>query len=847
MIPWIILMTIRRTYSLYAGLSLWLIIFSLAFSLEAKPAKKALEFSAEEQAWLAAHDGTIRVAPSPNWEPMEFFDGNGQYSGMVADYINLIEDRLGITFLIIRSPSWSENLARAKRKEIDMITAAQPTKERRQFMLWSRPYVQVKTTIIVRKEMQQQYSLATMAGMRIGVPQDYAVGDFVRKAYPELTLIPVENNKEGLYKLSFGELDAMITEVPNALYVIEKEKITNLRLAGDTEFELHQGIGIRDDWPLFAAIIDKTLADISESEHQEIFSRWVRLETDPFYRNHTFWYLVAATFSCVLFLVGIVFAWNRALQRKVQQHTEALRFNEMRLDALLQLNERPNTTIEEIIEFAFQQMIRLTESRFGYLAFDDQEGMIYSAKFSETPAEGQPTTTVTSGFTTDAEGLWRDAILYRKAVISNDYLESNPTRKGLPAEFSNLTRYMNVPIVQGEQVVLVAGVGNKTKDYDASDLRQLTLLAEGLWRRLQRKRVEETLARDGKNLRDIVKNSPNGITIIQDGRVVYRNAKQRRLVGEINLGKTIRYDHIHSEDREEAQRFYESIIAGHPEKKELSFKFYTSLVNRTKENLKWVTTMVTPITYRDKGAFLLTTVDLTRARELEHLLTVQDKMASLGRVAAGIGHEIRNPLSGINIYLYAIEKGLADPSKAHKIGPAIESIRTASGKMEAVVKRVIDFSKPIEPKFADTDINDPVKYATELASISVVKSGVTLTTELAENLPLCRAEPNLIEEVMINLINNAVDAMTGQQNPKQIRISTSSHGENVCITVEDTGPGVPIDLVERIFEPFYTTKDYSTGIGLSLCQRVISDHKGNIRVERSQEGGAKFIITLPLS
>lgn len=839
------IMTRVKNPALYRGVltcAIW--VFIILAPLEAA-ARSGPILTPDEKAWLADHDGEIRLAPAPDWEPMEFFDENGAYQGLVADYIRLIEERLNITFRIVRTPSWAEILAKAKRKEIDVIPAAQPTADRRKFMIWSSPYFHVKTTIIVRKEVKKQLSLEKMEGMRIGVPREYAVGEFVRKTYPDLTFVSVENNKSGLYKLSFGELEAMITEVPNALYVIEKEKITNLRLAGDTGFELNQGIGVRDDWPLFAGIIEKTLADISDAEHKEIYSRWVRLETDPFYKHRTFWYSVAAIFAFVVGLVGTVVAWNRTLQRQVKQRTEAVRFNEMRLDALLQLNERPNDSFQEIIEFAFHQMIRLTKSRFGYLAFDNQEGMIYSVQSSDTASQKHPTTTVTSGFTIETQGLWGEAVRLRKAVISNDYSVSNPMKKGLPKGYRTLSRYMNVPIFKGDRVVVVAGVGNKSQDYDTSDLRQLTLLAEGLRRRLQRKQVEQALAREEKNLRDIVENSPNGITIIQNGRVVYRNSKQLQLAGEITLNRNIKYDHIHSEDRDAARNFYESILAGQPEETELDFKFYTSLSNRTKENLKWVTTLVTPIKYRDDKAFLLTTIDRTRARELEHLLTVQDKMASLGRVAAGIGHEVRNPLSGINIYLRSIEKGLADPTKAHKIAPAISAIRTASSKMEAVVKRVIDFSKPIEPKFVATDVNEPVQYAATLAGLSMGKRGVTMTTGLAEEIAVCYAEPNLIEEVVLNLINNAVDAMEGQETPRHLRLLTYSRKECVYIIVEDTGPGVPVDLAEKIFEPFYTTKNYSTGIGLSLCHRIITDHKGKIRVEAAQEGGARFVVELP--
>lgn len=829
----------------------WLLFFVIwifqAHTLLAVEAKAGLNLTTEEKAWLLEKTGEIRLSGDPAWEPIEFFDENGNYSGLVADYMELIEKRLGINFKVVQTRSWGETLAKANTKEIDIIPAAQPTPNRRNFMIWSRPYFHVNTTIIVRKEMEHQFTLEQMVGMRIGVPKDYAVGLFVRESYPDLTIIDVETNKKGLTKVSFGELDAMITEIPNALYVIEKEKITNLRLAGDTGFVLNLGIGIRNDWPLFASVIEKTLADISDSEHKAIYAKWLRLETVPFYKNHTFWWSIAVIFTLVSVFIGTVITWNRTLQRKVRLRTEEIRFNEMRMDALLQLNERSNDSIQEIIELAFTQMIRLTKSRFGYLAFDDKEGMIYSVRSQNAASQKQPTTATTTGFTPETRGLWEKAILTKAPVISNYYPNTNPRMKGLPDGCrKTLIRYMNVPIFKGDRVVAVAGVGNKSHDYDASDLRQLNLLIQGLWRRLQRKQQEQALARNEKNLRDIVENSPNGITIIQNGKVVYRNTKQLELIGNINVGPIVTYEHIHTKDQNNVKHFFEGILAGSPDRKELDYKFYTCLENRTKENLKWVTTLITPINYRDDKAFLLTTIDRTRARKLEHLLTVHDKMATLGRIAAGIGHEVRNPLSGINIYLHSIEKGLANPQKAHKIGPAIEGIRTASAKMEAVVKRVIDFSKPIEPKFVKIDVNKPVMEAVQLAGMSMKKYGITLTTDLADNLSLCYAEHNLVEEVVLNMINNSVDAMNGQERDKIITISTTSDKDHIRIFVEDTGTGVPIDLVENIFEPFYTTKDYSTGIGLALCNRIITDHCGKIRVEKSSEGGARFIIELPI-
>ncbi len=640
-------------------------------------------FSDEERQWLDVHTGKVKLAPAPDWEPLEFFDAEGNYRGMVADYIRLIEEKLDFKFDIVRVESWEKVVTLARKREIDVISAAMATEARQRFMIWTRPYIHLKTTIIVNKSLKKNYTLDQMEGMRIGVPKAYVVGEFIRKNYPQLMLIDVLNGIEGMRQVSFGELDAMIMEVPNALHVIETEKITNLRLAADTGFELHHGIGIRKDWPILAGILEKTLANISEAEHREIMDRWIRLETTPFYRTEAFRNSVAGIVVVVLLITGSILIWNRTLKREVNQRTLELKQNQSRLQAAL------------------------------------------------------------------------------------------------------------------------------------------------------------------KNVENMIENSPNGIVIMQHGKVIYRNAKQLELIGEIEPREVVGYDHIYSEDRNNVKRFYKGLMEGNPTMTEIDFRFYSSLTRRTKETMKWVTCLVAPIDYKDGKAFLLTTVDRTRARELEHLLTVQDKMASLGRVTAGIGHEIRNPLSGINIYLRTLEKSVNNPAKAHKIAPAIDAIRTASGKMEAVIKRVMDFSRPTEPQFDLVAINTPIRDAIQLAEMSLAKKRITLEVALEEHLPKCYAEPHLIEEVILNLINNASDAMKNQSEDKVIRVTSMLHAGKIILSVEDSGPGVPGDLGEQIFEPFFTTKEYSTGIGLSLCQRIITDHWGNISVGGGELGGAKFTIKLP--
>ncbi len=800
----------------------------------------------EEQIWLDSHSGSVRLVHTPDWPPMDFLDKAGNPAGMAADYVHLIEDKLKFRFAKVPAASWDEMLTLAKKGEIDVISAGQETPERRTFMNWSTPFLNLKTTIIVQKGRYTNLTLDRMQGMKIGVVRKYAVGEFIREHYPDLNMIDVADSKTGIEQVSFGELDAMITEVPNALYIIETEKITNLSLAGDTGFELHHGMGIRKDLAILSRIIEKTLVSISEEEHQAIYGRWVTLDRPGFYLSRTFWYWVLGSTSLGLLMTSTVLFWNRSLKREVTQRTEALRFNEIGLEALLTLNETPHKSIQDIVEFSFRQMLDLTQSRFGYLTLREQEGRTYVVENRDGHAGGQVNVQVRpSGFEEKTKGFWGDAVERGKPIISNDYHLSNPKLKGVPEAHKKIVRYMNVPISSQGRIVVVAGMGNKGSDYTRSDLRQLNLLAHGMWRLIQRKKAEHAMLKSEKRFQDLVENTPNGIAIVQDNRVVHQNANQVHLMGDINFMDPDSESRIHGEDRPKIKSFFSQIREDRLNESEVDFRFHLDPPPEDNGAMTWVACIATPIDYHDRNAFLLIFIDLTEAKKLTRLLTIQDKMASLGHVSAGIAHEIRNPLSGINIYLGTIEKYFRNPDKTEKITSSIGAIRAASGKIESVIKRVMNFAKPGEPRFDVVQINDPVKEAVKLTRFTLNKKGIEIEDDLAENLPACIAEPHLIEEVVLNLINNAADAILEHRNKGHIRISSRQDEAKIIIRVEDDGPGVSRDIRQKVFDPFFTTKNHSTGIGLSLCHRIITDHKGKLEISVSVLGGACFLVELP--
>jgi len=361
------------------------------------------------------------------------------------------------------------------------------------------------------------------------------------------------------------------------------------------------------------------------------------------------------------------------------------------------------------------------------------------------------------------------------------------------------------------------------------------------------KLAENALKESEERFRNLVERSLVGICIIQNNRIVYQNPEQEKLLGPLPR-ESIFADlkNVHPDDTGKLRQLYQAVTSGQVHAQDIDFRIFHPDTVDSRVTMKWVQCRASLIQYQGEEAILAIILDVTRSKELERLLKIQDKMSSLGRVAAGIAHEIRNPLSGINIYLNTLEKIYDKRESLEKVKGILEKIQSASIKIETVVRRVMDFSKPSEPDFVLTDINKPIKEAVTLFEANLRKQGIEIEKALASDLPLCQVDPNLIEQAILNLIYNATEAMQNMGEGKKIKI-TSSIGKNcILVTVCDSGPGVSLAMKDQVFDPFYSTKISGTGIGLSITHRIVTDHGGSVDISESRWGGAEFRIELPI-
>jgi len=261
------------------------------------------------------------------------------------------------------------------------------------------------------------------------------------------------------------------------------------------------------------------------------------------------------------------------------------------------------------------------------------------------------------------------------------------------------------------------------------------------------------------------------------------------------------------------------------------------------------------VVYLGEPCFLCVARDVTQTKRLQSQLIRSERLAATGQLAASIAHEINSPLQGISALLNVLRSTYTDDNylqrKLDLVGSAFISIRDT-------VKNLIDLNRPGKDKKQLTDVHQVINNTVALVKSLLMKNLIAVRLELEAADATLFASPQQIGQVLMNLINNAVESITGEpgyfENAHhtpggrgRIVVRTCNRGAELVIEVQDSGPGIPEADMNRIFDPFFTKKKtMGMGVGLTICHGIIEDHQGKITASNAPEGGAVLSIALPL-
>jgi len=288
----------------------------------------------------------------------------------------------------------------------------------------------------------------------------------------------------------------------------------------------------------------------------------------------------------------------------------------------------------------------------------------------------------------------------------------------------------------------------------------------------------------------------------------------------------------------------------------------TTLPNRAELRLKDLDRVIgyTLSQVRNDGGRVIGAVlyfkDLTQVEQAEERERLRDRLASLGEMAAGIAHELKNPLAGIEVMAGLLRRQVPDSPDAQSL---LADILSEAKLANAIVVEMLEFVRPIRLQVERTNLREVLHQALTLAESKAARGQVTVTLDLPETLPLVDGDEHQLCQVFTNLLTNAFEALDGRGRVAITAVIAAVEHDpafardgqhatpSLIVDVTDDGPGVPPEVSDRIFDPFFTTKPQGSGLGLPIVRKIVDAHDGRIDLASAPGRGTRFRVTLPVS
>jgi two-component system NtrC family sensor kinase len=393
---------------------------------------------------------------------------------------------------------------------------------------------------------------------------------------------------------------------------------------------------------------------------------------------------------------------------------------------------------------------------------------------------------------------------------------------------------------RGERIGAVALVRQTVNPFSDAALSRVNAMTDLLNVALENAELVETLRRAEWRFRTLFRSAPDAVfTVLKSGRIREANDAASDIIGIDPLRMVGRRmsELVVEEDRDRLDEALSATFEARSARLEVTFR------REPGEPAHLVSLAASLLPEAEPPSVLVVARDVTAEREMRVRLMESDRLAAVGELVAGVAHEVNNPLSSISAYAQLL---LRDPAIEGVQREQVEVIRSETTRASQVVKDLLAFARRSEPRHEPLDLNLVVARTLRMRAFQLSSQRVIVQQSLAEGLPAVIGDARQLQQVCLNLITNATQAMAGSGGGV-LTINTRDAGGHVVLEVTDTGDGIPPEARARIFEPFFTTKKEGegTGLGLSVSYGIVSAHQGKIEIAGTSADGTTFRVTLP--
>ena len=412
-----------------------------------------------------------------------------------------------------------------------------------------------------------------------------------------------------------------------------------------------------------------------------------------------------------------------------------------------------------------------------------------------------------------------------------------PDSQGLDTLAKVCARVPGIPVVvltgMDDEGLALEAMRQGAQDY----LLKGAINARALWRvityAIERKSSE-------KLLEDIFHASTIGMYITREGNFILTNRQFQKITGyrADKLQGSSSLGIVFADDRDAVRNYAIEMLKG---QRTAAYEF--RYITRSGE-IRWALESVASVLYKRERVLLGSFMDINEKKKLDSQMLIAGKLASIGELAAGIAHEINNPLTVVTGYAQLL---LENKNIPESMANDLQKIYDESQRVVKIIQNLMRFARRNNPGKDSVDVNEVIGRALELQHYELVKSNITLTTHLASGLPLLMADFNQLQQAFLCIMTNAQQALLETKGKRKITITTSAEKGFIRVSIADNGPGIAAENMTRIFDPFFTTREVGSGsgLGLSACHGIVGEHDGKIYVESTLGKGAAFTVELP--